>query len=45
MERVVVQLHVNPEPGSGVKKVWRFDTTSVKHYSRAAVEAELHSKK
>ena len=29
MERVVVQLHVNPEPGSVVKKVWRFDTTSI----------------
>ena len=37
----MVHLHVNPEPGSVVKKVWRFDTTSIKHYSRVAVQAEL----
>ena len=29
----MVQLHVNPEPGSVVKKVGRFDTTSIKHYT------------
>ena len=39
MERVVVLLNVGS--GAVVKKVWRFDTTRIDEYERAAVEAEL----
>ena len=32
MERVVVQLHVGGFPEAVVKKVWRFDTSSIEQY-------------
>ena len=38
MERVVVVLHIG---SADVRKVWRFDTNSIKQYVRAGVEAEL----